>query len=136
MTDRGARDPYADTRRSPYVDPDVDAGYEPVGRRRRISPVAVFLAIAIIGSVAYMAYVLTVREATQIPLLASGAVILAIVFAALAVFCVRSIWRAGTEPGHGGRMMLTALVGGGAAIGAAGFIAAALILFQLAAGSG
>jgi hypothetical protein len=138
MTDRGARDPYADTRRPPYADPDVDAGYEPVGRGpgRRISPVAVFLAIAIIGSVAYMAYVLTVREATQIPLLASGAVILAIVFAALAAFCVRSIWRAGTEPGHAGRMMLTALVGGGAAIAAAGFAAAALILFQLAAGSG
>jgi hypothetical protein len=107
-----------------------------VSRGRRISPVAVFLAIAIVGSVAYMAYVLTVREATQIPLLASGAVVLAIVFAALAVFCVRSIWRAGTEPGHAGRMLLTALVGGGAAIAAAGFTAAALILFQLAAGSG
>ena len=64
------------------------------------------------GSIAYMAYVLTVREATQIPLLASGAVMLAIVFAALAAFCLRSIWRAGTEPGQGGRMLLTALVGG------------------------
>jgi hypothetical protein len=136
MTDRGARDPYADSRRPRYADPYVEAGYEPVGRRRRISPVAVFLAIAIVGSVAYMAFVLTVREATQIPLLASGAVMLAIVFAALAIFCVRSIWRTGTEPGHAGRMLLTALVGGGAAIAAAGFTAAALILIQLAAGSG
>jgi hypothetical protein len=95
--------------------------------------VAVFLAIAIVGSIAYMAFVLTVREATQIPLLASGAVVLAIVFTALAVFCVRAIWRSGTEPGRGGRLLLTGLVGGGAAIAAAGFTAAALILFQLAA---
>ena len=131
MTDR--RDPYGTPRGTNAY--DVDAGYEPVGRgRRRISPVAVFLAIAIVGSIAYMAFVLTVREATQIPLLASGAVMLAIVFAALAAFCVRSIWRSGTEPGHGGRMLATAVVGGLAAIAAAGFSAAALILFQLASG--
>jgi hypothetical protein len=134
VTDRRARDPSAAPRGSSAY--DVDAGYEPVGRgRRRISPVAVFLAIAIVGSIAYMAYVLTVREATQIPLLASGAVMLAIVFAALAAFCVRAIWRTGTEPGHGGRMLATALVGGLAAIAAAGFVAAAVILFQLASGA-
>ena len=92
---------------------------------------ALFLAIAIMGSTVYMAFVLTVREATR-PLLASGAVMLAIVFAALAAFCVRSIWRSGTEPGHGGRLLLTGLVGGGAAVAAAGFTAAAIILFQLA----
>ncbi len=137
MTDRRAKDPYADQRRRSYTDEyDVDAGYEPVGRGRRISPVAIFLAVAIVGSIAYMAYVLTVREATQIPLLASGAVMLAIVFAALAAFCVRSIWRSGTEPGHGGRMLVTGLVGGLAAMAAAGFTAAAIILFQLATGSG
>jgi hypothetical protein len=79
-----------------------------------------------------MAYVLTVREATQIPLLASGAVVLAIVFGALAAFCLRSIWRAGLERGNGGTTILTALVGGGAAIAASGFAAAAIILFQLA----
>jgi hypothetical protein len=132
MSDRRARDPYPAPRSGRYADPYADA-YEPSGGGgRRISPVAIFLAIAIVGSIAYMAFVLTVREATQIPLLASGAVVLAIVFAALAVFCVRSIWRSGTEPGHGGRLLLTGLVGGGAAIAAAGFTAAALILFQLA----
>jgi hypothetical protein len=142
MTERRLRrDPYADPRdpdlgRDRYVDDDAgydDSGYEPEPRRRGISPVAIFLVIAIIGSVAYMAYVVTVREATQIPLLASGAVVLAIVFGALAAFCLRTVWRAGLERGSGGRALLTAIVGGGAAMAAAGFAAGAIILFQLAA---
>ena len=96
----------------------------------------IFLAIAVIGSIAFIAYFLTVREATQIPLLASASVVLAIVFAALAVYCLRSIWRGGVERGNGGRMLLAALVGGFAAIAAAGAAAGAIILFQLALGSG
>jgi hypothetical protein len=140
MTERHIRrDPYADPRDGdregdPYVEYDEDGpGYEPEERRRGISPVAIFLVIAIVGSIAYMAYVVTVREATQIPLLASGAVVLAIVFGALAAFCLRTVWRAGLERGSGGRTLLTALVGGGAAMAASGFAAGALILFQLAA---
>jgi hypothetical protein len=133
MTERRIRrDPYADPR-DQYIDAEDDPGYEPQEHRRGVSPVAIFLVIAIIGSIAYMAFVVTVREATQIPLLASGAVVLAIVFAALAAFCLRTIWRAGLERGSGGRMVLTALVGGGAAIAASGFAAGAIILFQLAA---
>ena len=58
-------------------------GFDPDDREPargpRISPGVVFLAMAIIGSVAYMAYTVTVRDASQIPLLASGAVVLAIV---------------------------------------------------------
>ena len=98
--------------------------------RRRISPGLVFLAIALVGSIAYVAVRVTVRDASQIPLLASGAVVLALVFGALAVYCLRATWRAGAE-GRGGRAMLIALVGGGAAIAAAGCLAGALILFQL-----
>ena len=98
---------------------------------RRISPGLVFLVVAIVGSIAYMAYTVTVRDTSQIPLLASGAVVLAVVFGALAAYCLRSIWRAGTD-GGGGRVLLVALVGGGAAIAAAGFAAGAIILFQVA----
>ena len=143
MTERRVRrDPYADPRdgeveRDRYADYDDpgydDPGYEPEERRRGISPVAIFLVVAIIGSIAYMAYVVTVREATQIPLLASGAVVLAIVFGALAAFCLRTVWRAGLQRGSGARTILTALVGGGAAIAASGAAAWAIILFQLAA---
>lgn len=139
MTERRVRrDPYSDPRdrdlaRDRYADYDDDPGYEPDQRRRGISPVVIFLVVAIIGSIAYMAYVVTVREATQIPLLASGAVVLAIVFGALAAFCLRTVWRAGLEGGGAGRTILTALVGGGAAMAASGFAAGAIILFQLAA---
>jgi len=144
MTDgrvrRSSSDPYDDPRRprgeDPYADPYGDSAGEPEERGPRVSPGAVFLVLAVIGSIAFMAYFLTVREVTQIPLLASGAVVLAIVFAALAAYCLRSIWRAGTRAGHARRMMLTALVGGGAAIAAAGFAAGSIILIQIASRSG
>jgi hypothetical protein len=98
-----------------------------------ISPGVIFLAVAVIGSVAYLAYAITVRDASQIPLLASGAVVLGLAFGALAVYCLRAAWRSGQE-GRGGRALLIGLVGGGAAMAAAGCVAAALILFQLASG--
>jgi len=114
--------------------------YEPQPSRaqpsgRRISPGLVFLAVALIGSIAYVAYAITVRDPSQIPLLASGAVVLAIVFGALAAYCLRATWRAGLED-RGGRAMLIALVGGGAAIAAALSMAVAVILFLLASGPG
>jgi hypothetical protein len=103
------------------------------GGGRHVSPVVIFLAIALIGSAAYVLYAITVRDASQIPLLASGAVVLAIGFGALAVFCVRETWRAGIER-RDGRALLLGLVGGGAAIAAAGCVAGAIVLFGLAAG--
>lgn len=98
----------------------------------RITPGVVFLAVAVVGSVAYLAYAITVRDASQIPLLASGAVVLGLAFAALALYSLRATWRAGQE-GRGGRALLIGLIGGGAAMATAGCFAAALILFQLAA---
>jgi hypothetical protein len=129
MTDRTGQRP-ADRRPAP----PGRTGSAPTGTSggRRISPGVVFLVIAIVGSIAYMAYTVTVRDTSQIPLLASGAVVLAIVFGALAAYCLRSIWRSGTDRRRGGRTVLVALVGGGAAIAAAGFAAGAIILFQVA----
>ena len=98
----------------------------------RISPGVVFLAVAVIGSVAYTAYAITVRDASQIPLLASGAVVLGLAFGALAIYCLRATWRSAKE-GRGGRSLLVGLIGGGAAMATAGCFAGALILFQLAA---
>jgi hypothetical protein len=95
------------------------------------SPGLIFLAIAVIGSIAYMAFVISVRDSSQIPLMASGAVVLAIVFGALAAYSLRSTLRAGVEPGQGGRAMGIAIVGGLAAMVAAGFAAGAIILFQI-----
>jgi hypothetical protein len=100
---------------------------------RRISPGVIFLVVAIIGSIIYMAYTVTVRDTSQIPLLASGAIVLAVVFAALAAYSLRATLRAGQD-GRDGRAVLVALVGGGAAMAAAGFAAGAIILFQVASG--
>jgi hypothetical protein len=129
MTDRSNRS----AARRPA--PPRGTGSAPAGTTgtRRISPGVVFLVLAIVGSIAYMAYTVTVRDTSQIPLLASGAVVLAVVFVALAAYCLRSILRAGTD-GGGGRVVLVALVGGGAAMAAAGFAAGAIILFQVASG--
>jgi hypothetical protein len=63
-------------------------------------------------------------------LLASGAVVLAIVFGALAVYSGRATWRAGLD-GRDGRAIALGLIGGIAAMVAAGCVAAAIILFQL-----
>ena len=103
------------------------------GSRRRISPGVVFLVVALVASVAYVGYAITVRDASQIPLLASGAVVLAIAFGALTVYCFGAVLRAGRE-GRGGRAILIALVGGVAAMATAGSLAAAVILFQLSGG--
>lgn len=91
----------------------------------------VFLLVALVASIAYVGYAITVRDASQIPLLASGAVVLAIAFGALTVYCFGAVLRAGQD-GRSGRALLIALVGGGAAMATAGCLAAAVILFQLA----
>jgi hypothetical protein len=104
----------------------------PSSSGRRISPGVVFLVVALIASIAYVGYAITVRDASQIPLLASGAVVLAIAFGALTVYCFGAVLRAGRE-GRDGWAILIALLGGGAAIATASALAAAVILFQLSA---
>jgi hypothetical protein len=129
MTDRSSRS--ADRRPARAGGMTPDRGGASGGRR--ISPGVVFLVVAIVGSIAYMAYTVTVRDTSQIPLLASGAVVLAVVFGALAAYSLRAILRAGSD-GRDGRALVLALVGGGAAMAAAGFAAGAIILFQVASG--
>jgi hypothetical protein len=142
MSDRRARrdahapPPRPARARESYDDSGYDDRYDPPGRDRRPSPGVIFLGIAVIGSIAFTAYFLTVREATQIPLLAAASVVLAIVFAALAAYCLRTIWRGGVERESGGKLMLMGVVGGIAAIVAAGAAAGAIILFQLALTTG
>lgn len=89
------------------------------------------LAIALGGSVLFALYTITVRDASQIPLLASGAAALGIAFCALAAYSVRATWRNGVA-GRNQRAMLLAVAGGMAAIVGAGCLAGAIILFMLA----
>jgi len=102
----------------------------PESSGRRISPGVVILAIALIGSMAYVLYAITVRDPSQIPLLASGAVVLGLVFAALAAYCLRATWRAGVAE-RSGRAVVLGLLGGFAAIVAFGCFALAVIGFML-----
>jgi hypothetical protein len=123
MSDRYARRPPVESR--------AGGGARPIPSRRRISPGIVFLVVALVASAAYALYAVTVRDASQIPLLASGAVVLAITFGALTVYCFRATMKAGEE-GRDGRAIAIALVGGLAAMAAAGTLAGAMILFSLA----
>jgi hypothetical protein len=79
------------------------------------------------GSLAYLLFAITVRDASQIPMLASGAAVLGIVFTALAIGGAVETYRAGTRP-DGRRAIVLALAGGLAAIIAAGCFAGAIVL--------
>lgn len=96
-----------------------------------LTPTSIVLVLAILLSLGYLAFAVTVRDASQIPLLASGAVVLGIVFGAVAVTSLISLWRSSVQ-GRDGRAFGHALVGGVAAIVAAGCLAAAYILGILA----
>jgi hypothetical protein len=95
-----------------------------------VTPGMVILAIALVGSLLFAIYTVTVRDASQIPLLAAGAVALGIVFIALAAYCVRATWRAGVD-GRNGQALGLAVAGGFAAIIGSGCFAGAIILFML-----
>jgi hypothetical protein len=101
---------------------------EPAGRG--VSPGVVILAVAMVGSIGYLIYAVTVRDPSQIPLLASGAVVLGLVFAALAVYSLRATWRAGLLE-RNGRAVVLGLLGGVAAMISAGCFALAIIGFML-----
>ena len=99
----------------------------------RITPTGVLLLVALIGSIAYFLYALTVREATQIPLLAAGLVVLGIVFAAIAGLGLRATWRSSVD-GRDGRALAHALVGGFACLAAASCFAGAIIMAMVSRG--
>jgi hypothetical protein len=131
MTSR--RDTATDYRRPMATRGQPERGRPPSREHggRRLSPGLIFLAVAIVLSVVYAVYAVTVRDTSQIPLLASGAVVLGIVFGAASIYALVAVWRSGVE-GRGGRALGIAVVGGIAAIIAAGCIAGAIVLFMLA----
>jgi hypothetical protein len=85
------------------------------------------LLVALVGSLAYLAFAITVRDASQIPMLSSGAAVLGIVFAALAVLGAWATYRASIE-GRDGQALALAVMGGVAAIIAFGCFAGAIVL--------
>ena len=96
-----------------------------------ITPTGVVFLVAMIGSVVYLVYAVTVRDTSQIPLLASGAAVLGLVFAAFSIIGLVATWRSSIH-GRDGRAFGHALVGGISFLVAAGCFAAAIILGILA----
>jgi len=92
-----------------------------------ITPMTVLLVIALVGSFAYLLYALTVRDASQIPLMAAGLFVLGSVFVAIAGVGLVATWRSSIG-GRDGRALAHALVGGVACLAAAGCFALAIIL--------
>jgi len=69
----------------------------------------VVFVIALVGSIIYLVYAITVRDASQIPLLASGAAVLGLVFGAFSIIGLVATWRSSVH-GRDGRAFGHALV--------------------------
>jgi hypothetical protein len=95
-----------------------------------ITVTGVLIVIALVGSLAYVVYAISVRDASQIPLLASGLVVLGIVFLAIAAVGGRATWRSSVR-GSDARAFGHAILGGVASLIAAGCIALAVILILI-----
>ena len=93
----------------------------------RITPTLTVFIVALVGSLAYLAFAVTVRDASQIPMLASGAAVLGVVFVALAAAGAVRTYQAGVD-GRNVRALGLAVGGGLAAL--IGFVcfAAAIVL--------
>ena len=121
----------SDRRRGPKRAETADR--EPRPRGLRLGPIpitvtGVLIVIALILSLAYVAYAITVRDPSQIPLLASGLVVVGLVFVAIAAVGARAAWRSSVR-GSDARAFGHALIGGIASLVAAGCVALAVILF-------
>ena len=92
-----------------------------------ITVTGVLILVALVLSLAYVGFAISVRDASQIPLLASGLVVLGIVFIAIAAVGGRAAWRSSVR-GSDARAFGHAIVGGLASLVAAGCIALAVTL--------
>jgi hypothetical protein len=98
-----------------------------------ITATGVLIVVALVLSLGYLAFAITVRDTSQIPLLASGLVVLGIVFIAMSAVGGRAAWRSSIR-GSDARAFGHALLGGIASLIAAGCIALAVILFLVKGG--
>ncbi len=93
----------------------------------RLTPTRVTMGIALGGSTLFILYGLVARDATQIPTLCAGFAVFGIVFAALALTGAVGTYRT-AQTGDAARSFTLALLGGIAALIAAGSIALAIVL--------
>jgi hypothetical protein len=98
----------------------------PARRSRRPSFPAIVIALAFLGSIAWIGYVVAAVEEDQIQLLAVGFVVLGAAFGAIALWSLVAMWRAASRT-RGGRALGLAIVGGLAGLGAIGCFAVAAV---------
>ncbi|MER3417697.1 MAG: hypothetical protein C4343_00950 [Chloroflexota bacterium] len=96
----------------------------------RLTPARISLGIALGGALLLFVYALLRRDELQVPLLASSALVIGLVFAAFAVAGAVATYRAAADS-RGGEALVLAIVGGCFAVGACGAFAAALVLALL-----
>lgn len=113
--------------------PSAGRGGPRIGRLR-ITPLRVTLAVALAGGLAFLAWSVLVRDANQVPMMATGFAVCGIVFAVVAVMSVGGIVSAGRE-GRDGTAVLTALVGGLIAVAAMLLLAGAVIMSLIWSGT-
>jgi hypothetical protein len=100
--------------------------------RLKITPAVVLVAIALIGSAAFVLYVTFRVEDEQIPLLGAGFGVMGACFAAIAIGALVEMWRAASRA-RAGRALALAIVGGVAglfAIGCLTFTALATMVWN------
>jgi chromate transport protein ChrA len=97
----------------------------------RLTPLRLAIALAFVGSSAFIAYaVLRVRDTSQIPMLSSGFGVLAIACAAVALGAAIEMWRS-ARSGRSGRAMALAIGGGVFGFAAIACFAAAVVFALL-----
>jgi hypothetical protein len=106
-------------------DPGHRASRRPA--RPRVTPLRLFLTIALIASSVVVGYGLLARDATQMPVLTAGEFISGLVFVMLSLAGAWAAFSRARE-GESGRALVYALLGGVTALMAAGSFAAAIIL--------
>jgi hypothetical protein len=84
-----------------------------------ITPFTVLVTLALIGSTAFILYVILGIDEQQIPLLASGFAVLGASLAAVAIASLVGMWRAASDR-RGGKALALAIFGGLAGLGAIG----------------
>lgn len=90
----------------------------------------VLVGLVILGSSAFIGWVVLNVEDNQIPLLAVGFVALGASFAALAIGSLVGMWHAASRA-RGGRAFLLAIVGGLAGLGAIGALTVTALLMMV-----
>ena len=73
------------------------AGRDPTSDPIRITPARVFLFVALLGGLAFLAYSIFFRDALQVPLMATGFAVVGIVFGIAAVMSIGAVVTAGRE---------------------------------------